>query len=68
MVLSWILNSVLEEIAASVVYINIAKEMWIDKKERFSKRNSPTTLQLQKAIPSLSQENVLVSNYFTSLK
>jgi hypothetical protein len=54
MVLSWILNSVLEEIAASVVYINIAKEMWIDKKERFSKRNSPTTLQLQKAIPSLS--------------
>jgi len=35
MVLSWLLNSISKDIAASVLYINTSDEMWLDLKERF---------------------------------
>ncbi len=36
MVLSWILNSFSKDIAASVIYLNTAHEIWLNLKERFS--------------------------------
>lgn len=33
MILSWILNSLSKEIAASVIYINTCSKMWMDLKE-----------------------------------
>jgi hypothetical protein len=68
MVLSWILNSVSQEIASSIIYIDSAEEMWNDIKERFSQQNGPRIFQLQKSISVLSQDNQSVSSYFTSLK
>lgn len=38
MVLSWILNSVSKEIAASIIYIDSCHGMWLDLKERFSQK------------------------------
>jgi hypothetical protein len=68
MVLSWILNSMSQEISSSLIYIESAKEMWDDIKERFSQSNGPRIFQLQKAISVLSQNNNSVSSYYTSLK
>jgi hypothetical protein len=68
MIISWILNSLSKEIAASVIYINTCSEMWMDLKERFSKKNGPRLFQLHKSISALSQENLSVSAYFTHLK
>lgn len=68
MVISWLLNSVSKEIAASIIYIDVARDMWLDFKDRFSQQNSPSIFELHKAISSLSQENESVSTYFTSLK
>jgi hypothetical protein len=68
MVLSWILNSVSKDIAASVIYINSADDMWNDLNDRFSQKNGPRIFQLQKAISSHSQQNLTVSEYFTRLK
>jgi hypothetical protein len=68
MILSWILNSLSKEIAASVIYINTCSEMWMDLKERFSKKNRPRLFQLQKSISALVQDNLSVSAYFTRLK
>jgi hypothetical protein len=68
MILSWILNSLSKEIAASVIYINTCSEMWMDLKERFSKKNGPRLFQLQKSISALAQDNLSVSAYFTRLK
>ncbi|GLT70744.1 hypothetical protein SLA2020_428040 [Shorea laevis] len=68
MVLSWILNSVSQEISSSIIYIDSAEEMWNDIKERFSQQNGPRIFQLQKSISALSQDNHSVSSYFTSLK
>lgn len=36
MVISWILNSISNEISAVVLYITTACEIWNDLKERFS--------------------------------
>ena len=41
MVLSWILNSVSQEISSNVIYIESAQEMWNDINEHFSKSNGP---------------------------
>jgi len=68
MVLSWILNSVSQEIASSIIYIESAQEMWQDIKDHFSQSNGPRIFQLQKAISVLSQNNQSVSSYYTSLK
>jgi len=37
MVLSWILNSLNQEIANSVIYMETPSEIWLDLQERFSK-------------------------------
>jgi hypothetical protein len=68
MVLSWILNSVSKEIAASVIYIDTCHGMWLDLKECFSQKNGPRVFQLQKSISALTQDNSSVSCYFTQLK
>ena len=39
MVISWITHSISTQIALSILYIDNAKELWEDLKERFSKSN-----------------------------
>jgi len=68
MVLSWIINSVSKEIAASVISVDSAEVMWNDLRDRFSQQNGPRIYQIQKAISAMSQEDQSVSSYFTSLK
>jgi len=68
MVLSWLINSVSKEIAASIIYIDSTANMWMDLHDRFSHLNGPRVFQLQQKMSSLSQENDSVSTYFTSLK
>jgi hypothetical protein len=41
MILLWILSSVSKEIAASIIYIDSAEDMWNDLKDRFSQKNGP---------------------------
>jgi len=54
MVLSWTINSVSNEIAASIIYINNAETMWKDLKEHFSQDNGPRIFQLQKSIAAIT--------------
>ncbi|KAF5480412.1 hypothetical protein F2P56_001165 [Juglans regia] len=68
MVLSWIINSVTKNIASSILYIDVAADVWKDLQEHFSQRNRPRIFQLKKAISSLTQEQQSVSDYFTQLK
>jgi hypothetical protein len=68
MVTSWILNSVSKDIAASVIYIDNAADVWIDLKERFSQKNGPRIYQIQKSISALSQDDLSVGAYFTKIK
>jgi hypothetical protein len=68
MVLSWIINSISKEIAASVISVDSAKIMWNDLRDRFSQQNGPQIFQIQKAISAMTQDDQSVSSYFTALK
>ena len=49
-----ILKSLSKEIAASVIYINTTRDLWLDLKERFAQSNRPRIFQIQKSISTLS--------------
>jgi hypothetical protein len=68
MVLSWILNSISQEISSNIIYIESTQEMWNDIKERFSQPNGPRIFQLQKAISAFSHSSTSMSSYYTFLK
>jgi hypothetical protein len=68
MVLSWIINSISKEIAASIISVDSAEIMWNDLRDPFSQQNGPRIYQIHKAISAMSQEDQSVSSYFTTLK
>lgn len=68
LVLSWLANSLSKEIANSVLYIDLAKELWNELKEKYSESNEPRVFQLQRSISSLNQGQLNVNAYFTKLK
>lgn len=67
-VISWILNSVSKDIAASVLYFNLASEIWSDLKDRFLQCNGPKIFQLKQDLMNLKQEGQNISEYYTRFK
>jgi plasmid maintenance system antidote protein VapI len=55
MVLSWILNSLNQELANSVFYMETPSEIWLDLQERFSKGDFSHHYQIQRSIVELKQ-------------
>ncbi|XP_075643351.1 uncharacterized protein LOC142614677 [Castanea sativa] len=68
MVASWILNSVSQEIATSIIYRDTAFEIWNNLKEIFLQGNGPRIFQLQKDIVGSIQGQSSITSYFTQLK
>ena len=66
--LSWLTNSPSPDLKASVIYINFAKDLWIDLKNRLSQDNTPRLFELKKEISHLVQGSMSVSSYFTKFK
>ena len=50
MVLSWILNSMMKEIAETFVYADSTKALWKDVDNRFGESNPPLIYQIRKEI------------------
>ena len=67
-VMSWLLNSMSKEIAASVIFANSAAEIWQDLHTRFKQQNGPRLFQLKKDLMNLVQGSMSVIAYFTKLK
>ncbi|KAL0371767.1 UNVERIFIED_CONTAM: hypothetical protein Scaly_0858300 [Sesamum calycinum] len=68
MVTSWILNSISKEIVESFLYINSARELWMELEAYFGESNKPMIYQIQREIASVSQGNLSVSEYYPKLK
>lgn len=68
MITSWILNSVSVDIRNSVVYIQSAREIWIDLEVRYAVSNIPKQFHLRKEIAHLMQETLSISAYFTKFR
>lgn len=50
MVISWLLNSLTKEIADSVIYSKMAKELWDSLEHRFGRTNGAKLYHLQKEL------------------
>ncbi|XP_075659220.1 uncharacterized protein LOC142629121 [Castanea sativa] len=67
-IISWMVNSLSEDLATSVMYIHTARDLWIDMHNRFSQPNVPRFFEIQKEISKFSQGSLSVSSYFTKFK
>ncbi|XP_014506420.1 uncharacterized protein LOC106766184 [Vigna radiata var. radiata] len=68
MILSWITKTLSPHIAESVIYIEEAKDLWEELKERFSKGDYFKISDLLQDIHSIKQGERGVSQFFTDLK
>lgn len=68
MVTSWILNSIAKEIVEAFLYAPSSHQLWNEIKERFGEANGPLIYQLKREISSITQENMIVAEYYTKLK
>jgi hypothetical protein len=68
LVLSWLINSVIPEIYQSLVYTDVASQVWSDLKARFSRTDRVRVATLQRNLYALHQESFFVTEYFTKLK
>lgn len=64
----WLINSISKDITTSFMYIDLAKHVWPDLRERFTQSNGPRVFHIQKNFATLVQDNTSVSSYFTKLK
>lgn len=60
-VISWILNSILKEISASINFSELASEIWLDLQDRFQQSNGPCVFQLRRHLTNFNQDHHLVS-------
>nr|XP_016453911.1 PREDICTED: uncharacterized protein LOC107778214 [Nicotiana tabacum] len=67
-VLSWIMNSVSNELLRGMVYATSAQKVWVDLRESFDKVNGSRILFLHRQIATLSQGISSMSVYFAKLK
>lgn len=68
MIITWILNTVAEEISNSMNYLDTARDVWDELNERFSAVSGHKFYETQKALFRLEQENESVEMYFHKLK
>ncbi|XP_045805721.1 uncharacterized protein LOC123898751 [Trifolium pratense] len=65
---SWIMNSVSESIAQSIVFIENAIDVWNDLKERFSQADLIRIAELQQELHALKQDSHTVNEFYSDLK
>ena len=68
MVLSWLLNSLNDNVRNSVLYFDTAKALWDDLEGRFGQSNKARLFQVQKDIVCLSQGDLDIVSYYTKAK
>ncbi|CAN6684271.1 unnamed protein product [Malus baccata var. baccata] len=68
LVKTWLVNSISLEIQSSIIYCDLAYQVWEDLKERFSQTNNMQLYHIESAIHDCTQGTITVSAYFTKLK
>ena len=68
MVASWIFNTLEKTLHNSVTFVEDAKGMWDELKQRFSQGNAPRIHQIKSELSLLRQEGRSVTDYFMYLK
>ncbi|PWA50769.1 hypothetical protein CTI12_AA290690 [Artemisia annua] len=68
LVISWLMNSVSESIAKSIMFIGTAHAIWIQLETRFALSNGSHKYKLNRETYETIQSGISVSEYFTSMK
>ncbi|XP_024634836.1 uncharacterized protein [Medicago truncatula] len=68
LVQSWLINSVSDSIAQTIVFCDTALEVWLDLKERFFKIDRIRIANMRSSINNLKQGAKSVLDYFTEMK
>ena len=63
MLLSWLLNSMHKTIIDSVLFCEIASEMWKELEERYGQSNKARLFQTQKEVCCVSQGDLDIASY-----
>ncbi|XP_074337227.1 uncharacterized protein LOC141674416 [Apium graveolens] len=68
MITGWIITALEPQIAGSILYVDTARNIWLDLEERFGQASSAQLYALEQEILQISQDNVSISDYYTQLK
>ncbi len=68
MVVSWLIHSVSQSIAQSIIWIDNAIDIWKDLKDHFAQSDSFIIVVLRQEIFAFNQEQLNVTDYLTQLK
>lgn len=67
-VMSWIVNSMKQDLTQIFIHSHSAARLWEDLKERYSSYSGSLVDQLERDVLQISQCNSTVTDYFNKLK
>ncbi|WZY73460.1 hypothetical protein YC2023_005700 [Brassica napus] len=67
-VCTWIVNAVDKSIAKSIMFLDTARQMWLDIHDQFRQSNGPRTAEIKQLIFSEVQGSQSINEYYTKLK
>ncbi|XP_062112913.1 uncharacterized protein LOC133824068 [Humulus lupulus] len=68
MVMSWMLHSISFDITQSIMFFDLASNMWNDLTKYFNQGNGPRIFELKTNLQGLHQGDHSVTSYYTKLK
>lgn len=68
MVIGWIITALDPQIVASILYVDMAKDVWVDLEDRFVQVTSAQIYASQQEVYQTNQDNILIDDYYTQLK
>ncbi|PWA90287.1 hypothetical protein CTI12_AA101250 [Artemisia annua] len=68
MVICWILGSVSESIARSIMFVDTASEIWLQLEKRFALSDGSRKYKINKDTYAITQSGGSISEYYTQMK
>ncbi|XP_010521359.1 PREDICTED: uncharacterized protein LOC104800268 [Tarenaya hassleriana] len=63
----WIMNSVAEHIAQSLLYVDTARDMWLFLSKSYQQSSAPRKYRVKQKLRDLRQASMDVASYFTAI-
>lgn len=68
MIISWLTNNVSAIIKQSIMFMTFARDIWLGLEKRFALTSGSRKYKLNKDLYELKQNNLSVTEYYTSIK
>ncbi|XP_009761843.1 uncharacterized protein LOC107831357 [Nicotiana tabacum] len=68
LVVSWLTKSLSKDIARSIEYSELAKDIWTELEERYGQADVASVFELKKELAHISQGSLDIASYFNKIK